>query len=433
MLKKSLICIAFALAIVAVGSSQVFAQSQLIKGVVKIKKADGTETPLANALVEAYRTDAKTGKLPEARTNEMGEFSFTSAQNGHNYTLTASAEGAAAKISPNIKAGMETVVITLDEGQGDRLNEVDIREIAAAIRPDGTLDQEKLKQSDAERQKQIEAYNAEKSRIENATKIVGAALKDGNDAFNKQQYDVAIAKYTEGYNAQPDFAGSSVVMLTNRGMAHHRRAVDQYNASVKMTNATERFQTQQSVKKDFADALESYSLAWKLLNSASGKEAVATLVNENKPKILNGSVEVVSLMVRTSQADIEKMGIAKEMVEAYMAEEKNKDKREAAVLSLADAYKAAQDFPGAVAEYRKLLVTSPTNYDAMVGLASSLIFQAYVMEEGGNAAGGKEAYQEAANILQDYMGKAPSSHGARAEAEAHLESLKEMKITPRRR
>ncbi|MEK7855828.1 MAG: hypothetical protein AAB288_07045, partial [Acidobacteriota bacterium] len=52
-----------------------FSQGAPVRGKVELKKADGTVVPVAEAIVEVFRTDAK-GSLPSAKTNKRGEFSF---------------------------------------------------------------------------------------------------------------------------------------------------------------------------------------------------------------------------------------------------------------------------------------------------------------------------------------------------------------------
>ncbi|MEG7679934.1 hypothetical protein U2083_14350, partial [Listeria monocytogenes] len=46
---------------------------------------------------------------------------------------------------------------------------------------------------------------------------VNQLLKEGADAVNAKNYDVAIAKYDEGIAIEPNFVGSTTVLLNNRG------------------------------------------------------------------------------------------------------------------------------------------------------------------------------------------------------------------------
>jgi hypothetical protein len=55
-----------------VGSTAAFAQNAPVRGVVKLQKADGTVVPVAEAIVDAYRTYIHNAKMPSAKTNKSG-------------------------------------------------------------------------------------------------------------------------------------------------------------------------------------------------------------------------------------------------------------------------------------------------------------------------------------------------------------------------
>jgi hypothetical protein len=46
-----------------------------VRGVVKMQ-VEGKQVPVADVLVEPYRTDIDSGKGPSTKTNKNGEFSF---------------------------------------------------------------------------------------------------------------------------------------------------------------------------------------------------------------------------------------------------------------------------------------------------------------------------------------------------------------------
>ena len=76
MFRKNYLTVFLAALVVFVGSAAVFAQNAPVRGIVKLQKADGTTEPVVGAVVEAYRTDIDKGKMPSAKTNKRGEFSF---------------------------------------------------------------------------------------------------------------------------------------------------------------------------------------------------------------------------------------------------------------------------------------------------------------------------------------------------------------------
>ena len=111
-------------------SSAAIAQNSPVRGEVRVKKQDGTEAPVAGALVEAFRTDVDKGKMPEAKTNKRGEFTFVGFPLGQRYVLSVSGPGISPMIQPEVRAGMENVVIIVSEGDGRRLTEEEARKAA---------------------------------------------------------------------------------------------------------------------------------------------------------------------------------------------------------------------------------------------------------------------------------------------------------------
>src|SRR5688500_2070065 len=110
-----------------VGNVMVFAQTAPVTGMVELKKADGTTEPGVNALVEVFRTDIK-GKMPSAKTNKKGEFSFAGLPLGATFVFSVSGSGIKPEIYPNIKAGRENLVINVTEGDGKKWTEDEVRQ-----------------------------------------------------------------------------------------------------------------------------------------------------------------------------------------------------------------------------------------------------------------------------------------------------------------
>src|SRR5690242_15182136 len=90
--------IVLAIAVFVCGAMSTSAQTGAVRGVVKVHKADGTEIPVADAVVEPFRTDITKGSLPAAKTNKRGEFSFVGFQYGQTYALAVSGAGIAAVV-----------------------------------------------------------------------------------------------------------------------------------------------------------------------------------------------------------------------------------------------------------------------------------------------------------------------------------------------
>jgi hypothetical protein len=131
MLRKNYYTFLLATALFLTSGLAVLAQTAPIRGKVELVKADGTKEPVAGAIVEPFRTDAK-GKSPSAKTNKKGEFSFAGLQLGQIFVLSISAPNIKPALQPGIKAGMENIAVTVEEGDGKRWTEDEVRQALSA-------------------------------------------------------------------------------------------------------------------------------------------------------------------------------------------------------------------------------------------------------------------------------------------------------------
>src|SRR6476661_6015565 len=214
--------VATLLTLVFAFSTTLFAQSAPVTGRVMLKKADGTTVPVAGATVQPYQIDIKSS-APADKTDKKGNFSFAGLKLGGRYVLSISAPGAKAGYFPNVKAGDTNLIINLEEGDGKAFTEEEIR-AAVAAGPSTPSANQKPAEMTAEQKKAQAEYEAKKAEIEGknqkalkANEIVNRALSEGNAAFQAKNYDVAVAKYSEGVDADPDFAGSAPVLSNNKG------------------------------------------------------------------------------------------------------------------------------------------------------------------------------------------------------------------------
>ena len=128
MLRKNYFIFVLMIAAVLVGNIVTFAQSAPpVNGRVVMKDAEGKAKPVANALVEPYRTDINT-KLPGDKTSKKGEFAFASFQLGATYALVITGEGIDPLIIPGVKAGATNLMITVAPGKGNVLTEEEVRD-----------------------------------------------------------------------------------------------------------------------------------------------------------------------------------------------------------------------------------------------------------------------------------------------------------------
>lgn len=441
-----------AAALFMAGSLAAMAQTAPVRGKVEMKNADGTTVPVAGAKVDVYRTDAK-GKPPSGKTNKKGEFAFAGLPLGQKFAFVVSGEKIKSEIQPNITAGVENVVITVVEGDGKVLTEEEVR---AALSGNGkpaqqntaqttaqpTAEQPAAQKTDqpqrqptekeiadakkakAEYDKQVADVTAKNQKIEKNTSVINAALKDGSSAFDAKNYDLAIAKFDEGYNADPEYAGSAPILLNNKALALRLRGFDAYKQST--TDAANKAALMEKAKKDFTDAADAGQKGLTILKGATTTDA--NLQKEyaaSKYNTLTNLVEVYRLMILT-KADTTKSKEAMAVYQEYFEVEPDAAKKAKAQLQIGDIMREAGDSENAIIAYKKVLETTPDNVDAMAGLGLSLF-------SAGVGANDKTQMQEGLNYMQKFADTAPASHPLKSSVKDAVDYLKtEQKLAPQK-
>lgn len=427
MIRKLSFSLLAALAAVFFLGSAALAQNAPVAGTVEMKKADGSITPVEGALIEVFRTDIKASG-PSDKTDKKGHFSFAGLQLGATFVISVSAPGAQPTYIPGVRPGRATdaLKITLTEGDGRRLTPEEVRDLLAQGAGGGELTEEQKKQQaelEAKR-KEIEEKN---KKIQQETAIIEASLKEGNEAFTAKSWDVAIAKYDAGINANPTFAGSAPVLMNNKGAALRERAVATYNANVRNPDATAKIAAITKVKADLGEAAETYYNSWKILQNAPAADISDPKIKESQiATALRGANDTFRLMAQTEQVDETKLELAKAVIPEYQKIETDAAKKELSKLILGDLYRVTGDADNAIAEYKKVVEVSPDNLDALAGLGLSLVNAGYINNN-------KEQLQEGANYLQKYASTAPNGHRYKDDAIGLIETLKaEQKIAPQK-
>lgn len=423
--------LAVIMTLLMVSASSVLAQSAPVNGRVMLKKKDGTVAPLAGALVEAFQTDIKSS-APPAKTDKKGYFAFAGLKLGASYVLSVSGSGGFPTYLPNIRAGNENLTITLEEGDGSKFTEAEVRAAIAkgatagntAAVPTAEMTAEQKKQQ-AEYEAKLKEVTAKNEKALKANEIIAKALQDGNAAYTAKNYDGAIAKYDEGIAADPDFAGSAPVLLNNKGTALKERAVLNYNQNVKATDLNVKVEALKKVKQDFAMAAESFDRSLQILKAAApGDVGDPKTAESGRMNALVGLKETFRLMAATEQVDETKIPVAKTWIPEYITAETDPVKKDQAKMILADLYRVAGDSENAITAYKTVLDASPENLDAMAGLGLSLVNLGYINND-------KTKMQEGANVLQRYATAAPDTHKYKTDALGLIETLKkEQNVAP---
>lgn len=430
MYRKNFIVSLFAAVVLFAGSISVFAQTAPVRGKVEMKKADGTSVPIADAAVDVYRTDVSKGKLPSSKTDKKGVFTFAGFPLGQTFVIVVSAPNIRPEYFPNVKAGAENLVITVVEGDGKRPTEEEVRQALASVstQPSQTreLTAEQKKQIAEEEKKRAEVAEKNK-KIEAATAVIKASLEEGGKAFEAKNYDLAIAKFDEGYNADPEFAGTAPVLLNNKTLALLRRAIDKYNLIPKDAAPAARLEALAPIKQDLMNAVSSSDKALAILKTATATDAnVQKGYEQNKFGAYTNRVEAYRLLFRT-KADISMSKEAVAALQEYEAVETDPAKKVKAQIQLADAIRESGDMEGnSISIYRRVLETSPDNADALAGLGLSLFNSGVVAQD-------KTQMQEGLNIMQRFADTAPDTHPLKVSVKEAVDYLKtQEKLTPQK-
>ncbi|MBX3300559.1 MAG: hypothetical protein KF736_13995 [Acidobacteria bacterium] len=425
--------VVFIAAVMAVAAVLSFGQSSPTSGKVVLEKADGTREPVENALIEVYRTDIKSS-FPSNKTNKRGEFIFAGFQLGAVYVLSVSAPDCSPGIYPNVKAGRNDILVVLRAGNGAKFTEDEVRAAVArgGIGPGAGGETDGGKMTEEQRKAQAE-FEAKKKEVEEKNKKAQSAyetvirlLGEGDAAMKANDYETAVAKYNEGYLADPDFAGSAPTLLIRKADALRARAVDGNNKAAKNTDTSSRLAALTVVKADLGESAECYKKALDILKTA----AAGDVTPENAAKLrsfgLTGVKEIVRIAGAIKQVDDRLLTVAKELIPEYIASESDAAKKSEARVYLASVFLATGDADNAIASYRAVLEADPENVDGMAGLGLSLVNAGYIN-------GDKAQLQEGANYLAKFAAIAPDGHKYKPDAIALIDSLKKTEnVTPQK-
>jgi len=411
-------------------SSAAIAQNSPVRGEVRVKKQDGTEAPVAGALVEAFRTDVDKGKMPEAKTNKRGEFTFVGFPLGQRYVLSVSGPGISPMIQPEVRAGMENVVIIVSEGDGRRLTEEEARKAAktdtgGAAAPSGGGESAEQKKAREELEKKNAEIMAKNKKAEDANKVVNTALKAGATAFEAKDYDTAIAEFSKGVDADPAFAGSAPPLLNYKGVALQRRAMATYNAS---SDPSARAAATPKIKADIDAAVISFNRGLEIIKTdgpTSGVEPARLALT--KTQLLSNLLEAHGIGARLVP-DPARDGAAAAVLDEYIASETDGAKRMPSIIAFANNMNSAGELKLATAAFRKVLETDPNNVDALAGIGLALYSEGSM-----TAPPDKAILQEGLNFMQKFVDTAPDTHKLKESTKAIIEELKnEQKLAPQK-
>src|SRR5687768_8170017 len=215
MFPKSLFTVVAALVLLFSAAVSASAQVGELHGQVFMQQADGTKVPLADAVIDVYRTDISSKY--NTKTNKKGEWIFAGIPYIGTYTVAVSHPTAQPTWQPGVKAGRDIdVVLTVSPGDGKRLTLDDIKGLGAASGTPVSGSEsaaDRAKREEAMRKNaEIEAKN---KKIGESNEAVERTFKAGNDALVAKNFDLALTHYDEGLKADPEHPGVPSLM-TNK-------------------------------------------------------------------------------------------------------------------------------------------------------------------------------------------------------------------------
>ena len=391
-----------------------FAQTAPVRGVVEMTQADGKKVPVVGALIECFRTDIK-GKFPGPKTDKKGGFVFAGLPLGATFTLSVSGAGIAPTTYSDVKAGREDIVISVNAGDGKRLTEDEVRSNSAPakVSTSGLSAEDKKKYE--EEQKKIEAVKSNNAKIEESNKIILRVYDEGNVALKANNYDLAIAKFTEGIAADANHPGTPALLI-NRSNAYRRRGVDRYNVAIKAGG-----EGLENAKQDFVDAAASAKTAIDLLKTQTPPTEAEQLKNYNGYKYNSNAAYAEGMRLVATKADQSRVADLITAYQDFLAIEPDPVQKAKTQLTYAQALMDSQDFEKAATEFEKVLADNPNDVTALSGAGLCLVNLGYVSND-------KAKFQSGANYLARYIELAPDSDPVasryKADAKGLLETLK---------
>lgn len=408
-----------------IASISVFASAQTgaLRGRVTLKQADGTVVPVADAIIDVYRIDISSKTPFTTKTNRKGEFVYAGLQYTGDYAIVASSPGAQPYWQPGIKAGREVdYAIELLPGDGKRITADELKTLMSSSRATTapTSGAKESAEDKAKREailKKNQEITESNKKAEESNAILDRTFKAGNEALKAKNYDVAIAQYDEGLNADPEHPGAPA-LLTNKTMALNARAVDKYNAGIKATDDAAKTAGMEAAKKDWQAASESSAKAVAMIKATPvpADATVAANLKTNLYFALMARAEATRLFV--TKVDPSKIDTGVAAFQEYIAAETDPARKSKAEHDLAQMLFDANVFDRALAEYQKILEANPDDLNALLRAGQSLFNIGAINTD-------KAKYQEAANYLAKFVEKAPDTDPLKADAKAILDALKD--------
>ncbi|MGE0126803.1 MAG: carboxypeptidase regulatory-like domain-containing protein [Blastocatellales bacterium] len=388
---KHLLPVLAGFSLIALASLTASAQVGRLEG--DVVKAD-TKEPIVGAEVQIERTDIK-GSYP-VKTDKKGHFLHAGVPFVGTYTIMVSAPGCQPDFAQGIRGSQsEPLKFELRAGDGKKLTLADVKGIQANAPKGGQ------QMSAADQKKAQEEYEKKRAEIEAKNKKAMAEHENMKKFFEQGQQLAANKDYSgaiTAYNEAGKLDAEQQAIWANLALAYYNRGVTNYNESTKDPSKRD------PAKQDFSDAVNAISKALALVEPNLNDPAKGADAKKSKGQYLKIKADSESLLAR-------RLGVME------MAEPANKDYLAAAELSANPADKKSFAIKGAetlreagkndeaVVALNAILAADPENIDALYNLG--LVYS-----------GIEKTWQDAANMLQKFVDKAPPTDTRVADAKS---------------
>lgn len=195
--------------------------------------------------------------------------------------------------------------------------------ISTAAQQNSPLKNEPKTENDAQFEKQRMIRQVAENNLK-----VQTALTEGISAFQSKKYDLAIAKFDEALNLEPDYWGTSTVILTNKARVLRTVGIKKYNEA-----ARNYWNVSTEASSYFSDAVISLNRALQIFSNTPIEKAEANRASFDQYKFetIKELAECYRLLTLTDKT---KTTEAIKAFEDYISIETNETNREKAVNEL---------------------------------------------------------------------------------------------------
>lgn len=382
-------------------SASALAQSGQIEGTVKLKTPDGKLKPVEGATVDIYRTDINSHW--DVKTDKAGHYLRLGMPLVGSYILCVSGPNIVFTFQTGVRVAVQPVVdFTVEPGDGMRPTYDQLKAAIEAHKKGAAPAAPVI--SAADRSK-AEAAVKERAELEKETKEQQASFDQARIHFNQgielsnaKNYQAALTEFEVASTVDPsknkDIAEVAYKANGNLAEVHLQLGVELFNQK-KRDEAKVHFQTAiQAANKAIIIASG--------LTTATANNDLLTYYN----RITKNAALLVEHFGATDQVEPTLAIIAK--AEALDTANKNKWG-----VARADLLRFAYRYDEAGAAYKTVLAADPANADALYGLGLTLV-----------AATEKEKIQEGANVLAEFVTKAPATDARVPIVKEALEAVK---------